>query len=76
MNYLRNWNVMRILRLALGIFIVVQGIQAGEWLLVVLGGMFSLMPLLNIGCCGVSGCSTPIPRSDKKITDTIYEEVR
>lgn len=67
---------MRVLRLALGIFIVVQGIMAKEWLLVGLGGLFSLMPLMNIGCCGVSGCNTPISRSNKKLEGTTYEEVR
>lgn len=75
-NYLMNWNFMRVLRLALGIFIMVQGIMAKEWLLVGLGGLFSLMPLLNMGCCGVSGCNTPIPQNNKKIEDITYEEVR
>ncbi|SEH63179.1 hypothetical protein SAMN02927937_00575 [Paenimyroides aquimaris] len=75
-NYLRNWSFMRVLRLALGIFIVVQGIMTKEWLIVGLGGLFSLMPLMNIGCCGVSGCSTSVPRSNKKTEDITYEEVR
>ncbi len=75
-NYLNNWNLMRVLRLALGIIIIVQGIVAKEWLLAGLGGLFSLMPLMNIGCCGVSGCSAPVPRTRKKMEDISYEEVR
>ncbi len=75
-NYLKNWDFMRVLRLALGIFIIVQGIQAREWLFAVLGLLFSLMPLLNIGCCGVSGCSTPVSPSNEKTSDITYEEVR
>ena len=75
-EYLRNWNVMRVLRLALGIFIIVQGIIEKEWLFVGLGSLFSLMPLLNIGCCGVSGCNTPVRKSNKKLEDISYEEVR
>ncbi|MFH6967199.1 hypothetical protein [Flavobacterium sp. FlaQc-28] len=75
-NYLRNWNFMRVLRLVLGIFIIVQGIMAKEWLLIGLGGLFSLMPLMNIGCCGTSGCNTPISKSNKKVEDITYEEVR
>ncbi len=75
-EYLKNWDFTRILRLALGIFIIVQGVMVKEWLLVGLGGLFSLMPLLNIGCCGVSGCSTPVQKSNKKIEDISYEEVR
>lgn len=75
-NYLGNWNFMRVLRLVLGIFIIVQGIVAGDWMIAALGGLSSLMPLLNIGCCGVSACNTPVPRSSKKIEDTTYEEIR
>ncbi|MGN7818918.1 hypothetical protein ACTJJB_02245 [Chitinophaga sp. 22536] len=75
-NYLKHWNFMRTLRLALGILIIVQGIIAKEWLLAGLGGLFSLMPLMNTGCCGVSGCSTPIPRNNKKTEDITYEEAR
>jgi hypothetical protein len=67
---------MRILRLALGVLIIVQGVQAQEWLFVGLGGLFSLMPLLNIGCCGTSGCNTPIRKSNQKTEDITYEEVR
>lgn len=75
-NYLKNWNLMRVLRLALGVFIIVQGIQAQQWLFVGLGGLFSLMPLLNIGCCGTSGCNTPVRRTNKKTEDITYEEIR
>lgn len=75
-KYLRNWDFMRVLRLAIGIFIIVQGVQAKEWLFVGAGVLFSLMPILNIGCCGVSGCKTPVSKSSKKIEDITYEEVR
>ena len=67
---------MRVLRLALGIFIIVQGVQAKGWLFIALGGLFSLMPLLNIGCCGASSCNTPVSKSNKKVEDITYEEVR
>lgn len=75
-NYLRNWDLMRVLRLGLGILIIVQGVMAKEWLLVGLGGLFALMPLMNIGCCGPTGCSTPAPRSSKKTEDITFEEVK
>jgi hypothetical protein len=75
-NYLRSWTFVRALRLAMGIFIVVQGIHSREWLFVTLGGLFSLMPLLNVGCCGASGCGVPVLKSDKKAEDTTYEEIR
>lgn len=75
-NFLSNWNFMRVLRLALGIYIIVQGFVDKQWLFVALGGLFSLVPLLNIGCCGASGCNTPVRKSNKKLEDISYEEVR
>lgn len=57
-NYLRNWNFMRVLRLAMGIFIMIQGLLTNQWLITGLGGLFSLMSLMNMGFCGTSGCKT------------------
>ncbi|HLV45612.1 hypothetical protein ACKUSY_17370 [Myroides odoratus] len=76
-NYLRGWNLMRIIRLVLGIVIIVQGIQAQQWMLVALGGLFTLMTLFNIGCCGTGGCNTTYSTSKAKNTEDItYEEVK
>lgn len=74
-NYFRNWNFMRVLRLALGIIVIVQGIEAKEWLLVGLGSLFSLMPLMNIGCCCTAGCNVPAPKNKKSTEEISYEEV-
>ncbi len=74
-KYFGNWDFMRVLRLVLGIFIIVQGIREGEWLFMMLGGLLSLMPLMNIGCCGPAGCNTHIPKTDRKTEDITYEEV-
>ena len=57
-NYLKNWNIIRLLRLVVGVFVIIQGIIAQEWLFVFLGGLFALMPLMNVGC-GASGCQIP-----------------
>lgn len=75
-DYLKNWNFMRLLRLVMGIFIMIQAIMTQQWLIVGLGGLFSLMPLMNMGCCGTSGCNTSAAKSNKKMEDITYEEVR
>ena len=73
---LSNWNFMRVFRLALGIYIIVQGIQANEWTFIVLGAMFSIMPIMNIGCCGTSGCSTSQINTKTNTNEEVkYEEV-
>ena len=55
-NWLKNWNVVRLLRFVLGILIVFQGIDAKQWLIVALGVFFAVLPVLNVGCCGTSSC--------------------
>lgn len=74
--YIRNWGFMRVLRLALGIFVIVQGIVAADWTWIALGGLFSLLPLLNAGCCGAAGCDTPKRKDNGNIENVHYEEVR
>lgn len=75
-NYFNNWNMMRVIRLALGIFIIVQGVRDQQWILAIMGAAFSLMPILNIGCCSTAGCATRTPRSSKTIEDVSYEEIK
>lgn len=76
-EYLRNWNFMRLLRLALGIFIIVQGIQTRMWLFVFVGAIYAMMPLLNVGCCGTSGCAPKSYKNYKSSNEEIhYEEVK
>lgn len=74
-DYLRNWNVMRLVRLGLGIAVIIQGFQASEWMFVGLGALFSLMPILNVGCSG-GNCSVPNRKYINRDDDVVYEEVK
>lgn len=68
---------MRIIRLILGIAVLIQGIVMAEWMFMALGGLFSLMPLLNIGCCGASGCNIRTRKNSHKQTEDItFEEIK
>lgn len=71
-----NWNLSRILRLGLGIFIMVEGIQTDMWMLIALGALFSLMPLLNIGCCATGNCNVARPKDMSSQGEVVYEEVK
>lgn len=75
-HYLRTWTFMRVLRLAGGILIIVQAVQTKQWLFVALGALFALLPILNIGCCGIAGCPVPLPKNNEPSEIVIYEEVR
>ena len=70
----QRWNLMRILRLVLGISILVQGIVAKDAMIIVLGVLFSGMTIANIGCCGTSGC-TINRRSANKTQRIDYEDL-
>lgn len=69
---------MRTIRLALGIFIVVNGFWTQQWMFVLLGGFFTLMPLLNVGCCATGDCGVPSPTegAENKTDEVTYEEIK
>jgi hypothetical protein len=59
------WSFMRIIRLFMGVFLIFQGIVASQYIAVILGLGFTLMPLLNLGC-GCSGSSCDINTENGK----------
>lgn len=67
---------MKLVRLALGILIIIQGVQAKEWMFILLGVFFTLLPILNLGCCASNACSTPAPKKGMETEDVTYEEVK
>lgn len=71
-----NWNLFRILRLGMGGFIIWEGIKTGTWVFTVLGALFSLLPLLNIGCCTTGNCTIPRRKSHNAEAEIVYEEVK
>lgn len=70
-----NWNFMRFLRLGLGIAIITQAIIAKDWTMGMVGLLFTVMPVFNIGCCAAGGCTTPINKNTVQKKDITYEEV-
>lgn len=75
---LTHWHLGRILRMALGIWLLVAGIQSHDWIV----GLFSLFFLYqaatDTGCCGSQGCYTPAAKPGKKngTEDIEYEEIK
>lgn len=72
---LRNWNVMRFVRLGLGIAIIVQAVIAGDWMMGILGLLFTTMPVFNIGCCTTGSCNTPVKKNESNSKMISYEEL-
>ncbi|MXS70485.1 hypothetical protein GSF70_04570 [Flavobacteriaceae bacterium W22] len=75
-NLFKNWNFVRLLRLAMGVFLVVEAVQSGMWILVAVGAVFVVMPLLNIGCCAAGNCSVPKSNSKNSSDEVHYEEIK
>lgn len=76
----KNWNFIRWVRLAIGLLILAQGFISGEVMYYFLGGLFTLMPLLNVGCCATGNCRVDsrgcdVKRPVKKDQNITYEEV-
>ena len=75
-NPFANSDFSRLLRLALGVFVVVQGIVTNDWIFALIGALLAVMPLLNIGCCGLPGYCATSRSSNNETEDISYEEVR
>lgn len=51
-----NWHLMRIMRLVLGGIAVVEYFSMHEPFLLLIGGVFLVQGIFNIGCCGAGAC--------------------
>ncbi len=67
---LTNWNLLRVIRLVLGVMIGMQAIATTDWLAGMIAGIFLFQVATNTGCCGVNGCNTNYqagPVSEKEV---------
>ncbi len=72
---LQGWNVMRVVKLVLGVAILVQGITVKDTLQIVLGLALCVLAVANIGCCGVGRCTVNTRSTSKQTEEIAYEEV-
>jgi hypothetical protein len=74
---LTNWSVMRIIRLALGVFIAYDGFRTHEYLIMSMGMLFMGLSVMNIGCCGAQGCGVPTKQANAADPEEVqYEELK
>ena len=57
-----NWNLIRIARFALGLFVIQQGYETDQPIMLGLGILLAVLPLLNLGCSG-NNCAVPQRKS-------------
>jgi len=72
-----GWNLMRWLRLGLGVFIAIQAIQIHDTLSGFISAFFLFQAVTNTGCCGSRGCAMPITKNKSgEIEDVEFEEIK
>lgn len=49
-NIFKDWGVLRIIRLLMGIYIIVESVREHQILLSLLGGFFLYQAIMNTGC--------------------------
>ena len=69
-NLTQNWGFMRIIRLLVGGYALVEAYRASDVLIGMMGTVLVGMALLNAGC-GSQGCGIPAPRNNKTKTKEI-----
>ena len=71
----QNWGFMRIIRLVIGGYALVEAIRASDVLIGIMGTVLLGMALFNVGC-GAQGCGVPIPRNKNTSHEEVtYEEI-
>lgn len=72
-----QWNLMRIIRLAAGLFLAVQALQLNDVMAGFISAILLFQASTNTSCCGVSGCAVPTTTKTSKSTQEIeYEEIK
>ncbi|MEN9449219.1 MAG: hypothetical protein RJA25_2509 [Bacteroidota bacterium] len=76
-NLVNNWNIIRMIRLALSVIIIVQSLQIHDALFGALGVFFLYQALTNTGCCGASGCTPTNTFSPKDTPEEVeFTEIK
>ena len=74
---LTGWNLIRWIRLAIGLVVAYQAFVSQNGLLGLLAAVFIFQALANAACCGTSACNTaPIKQNFEKTEDVEFEEVK
>jgi hypothetical protein len=64
--------------MGMGLWLIYSAFADRQPLLGLMGGLFALQAVLNVGCCGANGCASPNYRQSKTYSheETVYEEVK
>jgi hypothetical protein len=75
---LTNWNWVRVMYLALGVFMTVQALASQQWFVALAGTYFASMGLFGFGCASGS-CAVDnrhASEGGEPVSDVKFEEVK
>ncbi|PBQ30693.1 hypothetical protein CNR22_02525 [Sphingobacteriaceae bacterium] len=70
----QGWNFMRVFRLGLAILVLMEAWKSSQILFAGLGGILLFQALINVGCCGSSGCDINHKDKGDRSSSVIAEE--
>ena len=73
---LNGWNLMRILRLGLGIVIGFEAVKNSDALLGVFGIILLTQSVFNVGCCAAGACYVKPTNNKVNDKEISYEEIK
>lgn len=75
---LSQWNNVRWIKLALGVFMVILSFLKHDGIFGVIGGIFLFQAIFNTGCFGSASCAAPpkVHTRSNDIEDVEFEEVK
>lgn len=72
---LKNWGLMRVVRLVLAGVVLTEAWRSNEVILALLGVILLSQSVLNVGCCGSSGCDIDHVNKKQRSSEKNIEEV-
>lgn len=54
--FLKNWNLMRILKFVMAVYVAYEGLQSKQYIFLPLAALFLYQSIWNISTCGTNGC--------------------
>jgi hypothetical protein len=75
---LSQWDSVRWVKLALGVFMVILSFVKHDGIFGVIGGIFLFQAILNTGCFGSGACAAPTRTHTRSnnIEDVEFEEIK
>jgi hypothetical protein len=73
---LNGWSFMRVIRLGLAAFVILESFRTYDVLFGVIGFVLLMQAVFNVACCGSSVCQTSLNNNEDNKTEVLYEEVK